>query len=202
MVPERQQRQPLPARRRLQLLTLPLAARAGWRLVPVAAAALVPRAAYAAVYLTEEAAQRAAFPSATAFVPVAPALDAQARARVAQVANPPGARDPRWWRALDNGKLLGTLAVDAVIGKQEYITFALALDPAGRVLRLDVMEYRETHGHEIRGERWRAQFVGKSATDPVALNNNIANISGATLSCRHVTDGVRRLLALYALIPA
>ena len=44
---------------------------------------------------------------------------------------------------------------------------------------------------------WRKQFVGKSSRDPVALNADIKNISGATLSCRHLTEGVRRLLQLY-----
>ena len=166
------------------------------------AGALVPLASRAAEYLSVEAAQRAAFPAATAFVPVASVLDAEARRRIAQVAQPPGARDPRWWRAVDGSNTLGWFAVDAVIGKQEYITYSLALDPAGKIIRLDVLEYRETHGYEIRGERWRAQFVGKSRTDSVTLNGDIANISGATLSCRHVTDGVRRLLAFHALLPS
>jgi len=201
MVPERKQRQPLRARRRLQLLTLPLVAHPGWR-TATAAAALVPLAGRTTEYMSVDAAQRAAFPDATGFIPVAPVLDAEARRKVSEVAQPPGAREPRWWRALNGTEVLGAFAVDAVIGKQEYITYALALDPAGRVLRLDVLEYRETHGHEIRGERWRAQFVGKSMADPVAVNRDIANISGATLSCRHVTDGVRRLLALYAYLPA
>ena len=89
-----------------------------------------------------------------------------------------------------------------MIGKQEYIGYAVALDVNGRVLRVDILAYRETHGWEIRNERWRAQFAGKTAADPVQLNQDIANISGATLSCRHVTDGVRRLLALHALLPA
>jgi Na+-translocating ferredoxin:NAD+ oxidoreductase RnfG subunit len=95
---------------------------------------------------------------------------------------------------------LGRFYADAVIGKQEYIGYALAVDATGRVLRLDVLEYRETHGWEIRNERWRSQFVGKSAADPVEVSRDIANISGATLSCRHVTDGVRRLLALDSLL--
>lgn len=174
---------------------------AGWRSVSLAALVAAP-AAYAAEYLSLEAAQRAAFPEATAFVPVLAALDADARARLANVAKPPGARDPKIWRAMAGPRLLGTFFVDAVIGKQEYIGYALALDAAGRVLRLDVLDYRETHGWEIRNERWRAQFAGKTAADPVELNRDIANISGATLSCRHVTDGVRRLLALHALLPA
>ncbi|MFI4952618.1 MAG: FMN-binding protein [Burkholderiales bacterium] len=171
----------------------------GWRKLPLAALVFAP-AAYAIEYLSIESAQRIAFPEATAFVPVPLALDADARARLAAVAHPPGARDPRVWRAMAEGKLLGTFYADAVIGKQEYIGYALALDAAGRVLRLDILEYRETHGWEIRNERWRAQFTGKTAADPVEVSRDIGNISGATLSCRHVTDGVRRLLALNALL--
>jgi len=171
----------------------------GWRIVPLTALAFAP-AAYATEYMTVEGAQRAAFPEASAFVPVALALDADQRTRLAAVARPPGARDPRVWRAMAGEKLLGTFYADAVIGKQEYIGYALAVDATGHVLRLDVLEYRETHGWEIRNERWRSQFVGKSAADPVEMSRDIANISGATLSCRHVTDGVRRLLALDSLL--
>jgi Na+-translocating ferredoxin:NAD+ oxidoreductase RnfG subunit len=171
----------------------------GWRVLPLVALAAAP-AAYATEYMTVEAAQRAAFPDATFFVPVPINLDADARARLATVARPPGARDPRVWRAMAGEKLLGTFYADAVIGKQEYIGYALALDTTGRVLRLDILDYRETHGWEIRNERWRAQFTGKTIADPVEVSRDIANISGATLSCRHVTDGVRRLLALNALL--
>ncbi len=148
-----------------------------------------------------EAAQRAAFPEATAFTPLLLSLDADARARLAAMARPPGARDPLVWRVMAGTRLLGTFYADAVIGKQDYIGYALALDTAGRVLRVDVLDYRETHGWEIRNERWRAQFAGNSAADALELNRDIANISGATLSCRHVTEGVRRLLALHALLP-
>ena len=113
------------------------------------------------------------------------------QARLASVARPRARATPgsgAQWTA----RLLGTFYVDGVIGKQEMIDYALALDPAGRVLRLDVLAYRETHGWRSRNERWRAQFASKTATDPVELSRDIANISGATLSCRHVTDGVRR----------
>jgi Na+-transporting NADH:ubiquinone oxidoreductase subunit NqrC len=49
----------------------------------------------------------------------------------------------------------------------------------------------------VRNLKWRDQFVGKTAADPPELNTNIVNISGATMSCQHVTEGIRRLLALY-----
>ena len=100
--------------------------------------------------------------------------------------------------AKKDGATAGWLLVDQVIGKAEAITYALALDAHGAVTRLEVLEYRETHGGEIRLPAWRKQFVGKTAADPVRLDADIHNISGATLSCRHVTDGVRRLLSLHA----
>jgi hypothetical protein len=171
-----------------------------WRTLPLAALFAAPLAC-AVEYMGVEAAQRLAFPDATSFAPLPLALDDAARARLATVAHPPGARDPKVWRALAGTRELGTFFVDAVIGKQDYIVYALALDAQGRILRLEVLEYRETHGWEIRNERWRAQFVGKSTADPLQPMQDIANISGATLSCRHVTDAVRRLLALHALLP-
>jgi len=171
----------------------------GWRALPLSALLAVP-AAHATQYLSIEAAQKLAFPDAAAFAPVAIQLDAAARARLADVAHPPGARDPRAWRAMSGDKVLGTFYVDAVIGKQEYIGYAVGIDASGKVVRIDILDYRETRGGEIRGDRWRAQFAGKAASDPVEVGRDIANISGATLSCTHVTDGVRRLLALDALL--
>ena len=62
---------------------------------------------------------------------------------------------------------------------------------------LEVLVYRESHGDAIRLPAWRGQFVGKRSGDLVRLDTDIRNVSGATLSCRHVTEGVRRLLLLH-----
>ena len=53
---------------------------------------------------------------------------------------------------------------------------------------------------EIKNANWRKQFVGKTlnagAGSGLSIGDGIANISGATLSCTHVTDGVRRIAAI------
>jgi Na+-transporting NADH:ubiquinone oxidoreductase subunit NqrC len=67
---------------------------------------------------------------------------------------------------------------------------------------IEILEYRETYGGEIRNPNWRRQFVGKRPGSQLQLDKDIKNISGATLSSRHVTDGVRRLLATYQLLLA
>jgi Na+-translocating ferredoxin:NAD+ oxidoreductase RnfG subunit len=62
------------------------------------------------------------------------------------------------------------------------------------------MSYRETHGDEIRRKTWRDNFDGKSLADPLKLGKDIPNISGATLSCRNVTDGVKRVLSMLKVV--
>lgn len=155
--------------------------------------AVVAPATHASVYLTVEQAQQAMFPGATFIDAKLMLSDAQARA----VAERSGARvrnrEQRVWRVSGEGWFM----VDEVVGKHEFITYALGLDASGHVRGIEVLEYRESYGHQIRDAAWRRQFVGKSAADPLRLDQDIHNISGATLSCRHVTDGVKRLLALY-----
>lgn len=93
---------------------------------------------------------------------------------------------------------LGTLVIDRVYGKHEFITYAVAISAGGAVTGVEIMDYRESYGDQVRNERWRAQFTGRRAGQPLSINNEIRNISGATLSCVHITDGVRRVLATYS----
>lgn len=172
----------------------------------VAPALLAPLTAQAAQYLTVEQAQRLLFPSATEYPAQAVALtNTQVRA-IEQASNTRVInRKPPAWRAMAGDQLLGHLFVDRVYGKHEFITYALAVTADGQVAGVEILDYRETHGDQVRQPRWRAQFLGKDADDAVKLGRDIQNISGATLSCRHLTDGVRRLLAthraLFAVTP-
>ena len=88
----------------------------------------------------------------------------------------------------------GWLLVDRVIGKHEFIDFALALREDGSVKGVEILAYRETYGHQVRDARWLAQFDGATVERPLQLDRDVFNISGATLSSRNVTQGVRRLL--------
>lgn len=96
-----------------------------------------------------------------------------------------------------NGKVTGYVIPDQVIGKHDLIDYAVALDPDGKVRQVEILEYRENYGGEIRGAQWRTQFAGKDSGSKLKLFEDVTNISGATLSCKHVTDGVRKCLAIY-----
>jgi Na+-translocating ferredoxin:NAD+ oxidoreductase RnfG subunit len=93
------------------------------------------------------------------------------------------------WRSEDKGWFI----VDQVIGKHENIDLAVAIDNQGKVMGLEVLTYRETYGDQIMHPKWRAQFHGRDSSEYLKLDQQIKNISGATLSCRHVTDGINRL---------
>lgn len=83
--------------------------------------------------------------------------------------------------------------VDNVIGKHENIDFAVALSKDGKVKNIEILQYRETYGYQIMNRKWLAQFVGKGNSQVLRLDKQIKNIAGATLSCRHLTDGINRL---------
>ena len=94
----------------------------------------------------------------------------------------------------------GWLVIDKVLGKHEMITYAVALTAKGAVKQVEILEYNESYGAQVRDAAWRQQFSGKTVNSPVALNQDIKNISGATLSSKHITDGVNRILQLHDLV--
>lgn len=162
----------------------------------VAGIALAPTAAFAVDYLSAEQAAKLMFPEAEGFEPQALALDAGALQKLEAAGIKPRSAQWQLQAARRAGKSLGWMVVDEVIGKFERITYAVALNLDGSVRQVEVLSYRESHGHEIRLPAWRKQFVGKTAANPIRVGDDIANISGATLSCTHVTEGVRRIVAV------
>jgi Na+-translocating ferredoxin:NAD+ oxidoreductase RnfG subunit len=165
---------------------------------PPAIVVSIAAPAHAVKYLSVEQAQKLAFPDATRFVEAhvifTPADVAGIERRSGQKVR---ARGQQVWRALVDDRHVGFFIVDYVIGKHLVIDYAVALDPGGRVGHVEILEYRESYGGEIANRSWLDQFVGKTSRDPLELDRDIRNLSGATLSSRHVTEGVKRLLALY-----
>ena len=86
----------------------------------------------------------------------------------------------------------GYALLDDELGQHHPISFGVQLDPAGRVVRSEIMVYREPYGAEIKSERFRDQFVGKAASDAGHFSQGVVAVSGATLSSRAMTKAVRR----------
>lgn len=161
--------------------------------VLAAGAAVAPVTVLGADYLSVVQA-KAMFPDATAFVaqPVTlteeqrKALSAQAGTRIT----------PAQWNvfaAKSGDVLLGYFITDAVIGKFQLINYAVGFGADGAIRDVEILSYREEHGGEIRTRAWRSQFEGKTASTSLRIGEDIQGISGATMSCVHVTEGIRRL---------
>lgn len=158
--------------------------------VPIA---LFAPASYGATYLTVEQAQQAIFPSEKLSQSFINLTNQQVQEIERRSDTNVRRKQVQLWKSANGGFFI----VDEVVGKHEYITYAAALNPNGTVKQIEIMTYRESYGYEIRNADWRAQFVGKNSSAPLKLDKDIKNISGATLSCRHITEGVKRILATY-----
>ena len=98
---------------------------------------------------------------------------------------------------IKNGKPVGYMLIDNIIGKSFPITFMTVLNLDGTVRDVEIMVYREPQGWEVRNKSFRSQFYGKdSSTD----SRDIMSISGATLSATSITRGVYKAMAAYRVL--
>jgi hypothetical protein len=97
----------------------------------------------------------------------------------------------------ESGATVGGYAmVQNTIGKHKPMTYMVGVDRKGRVSNVELLVFREARGSEVRTKRFNVQYEGKSVLDPVRINRDIINISGATMSVRSMSAGVKRVLVL------
>jgi hypothetical protein len=90
----------------------------------------------------------------------------------------------------------GYALIQNTIGKHKPMTYMVGVDAHGRVSNVELLVFREARGSEVRTKRFNAQYEGRTALDPVRINKDIINISGATMSVRSMSAGVKRVLVL------
>ena len=164
----------------------------------VVATALPAAPADASVYLSSDAALHAVFPQAQSFEALPVLLPDAQRQEVEKLAGVQAGHGLlRAWVARAADGVVGHVFIDEVVGREDFITYAVGIDAGGKLRPVEILEYRESHGGEIRNKRWLAQFSGRSTPQELRFGTDIKNISGATLSSEHVTAGVRRILAIW-----
>jgi len=149
------------------------------------------------VYLTEEEALKILFPKVQKIhaeeLRLTPEQKVQIQDRI-------GWKFPeesfRAFKAETDGKVDGYAVIQETIGKHRPITYIVGITPQGKVFDVEIMVYRESKGSEVRRKRFNAQYEGKTAQDPISINKDIINITGATMSVRSVSAGVKRALVL------
>lgn len=156
------------------------------------------------VYLSLEEAPKAVFPEADSIEQRKVEVADELHRKLAEAVAP--ARPSIWepfyltYIARKQGKVIGYAVIAEEIGKHRPITFIVAVTPDGKVKDVAVMMYREAYGAEVRYPGFVKQFRGKDLEDPMRPQREIRNISGATLSVRAMSRGVRKALAVIELV--
>lgn len=168
---------------------------AGLMLIPVAAL-IAPAVAHAKIFVGVEEIQQRIFPGQKLTLNPLALTEAQ-RDKMQELSS---VREPfrgeRVWKTAKGDWFI----VDEVVGKHEMVKYAIGINADGTIKGIEIMEYVESYGYEVGEASWRNQFVGKTSEATLKLNKDIKNISGATLSCKHLTDGVKRLMVMHDLV--
>ena len=160
-------------------------------------AAFAGRAGAQEQLLTREQALREIFPEGTRTVDETRVLAAAQRDRL----------EHELGRRIDDDEIVVTRVFDAAgtvrgfavvteeIGKYRPITFMVGVTPELAVRDVAVLVYRESRGGDVKRRRFLNPYRGKTIRDPIDVNRDIINISGATISVRSINAGVKRVLA-------
>jgi hypothetical protein len=93
-------------------------------------------------------------------------------------------------------KIDGYAMVHNTIGKHKHMTYMVGVDTKGACTDVELLVFREARGSDVGRKRFNAQYEGKTVSDPIRINKDIINISGATMSVRSISAGVKRVLVL------
>ncbi len=154
---------------------------------------LAPGGLHAEVYLTRAQARSVLLPGATQ--PMSVTLSKKEKKQIESSSGVDVTNlEIDAWKGADGSWLI----FDSVEGRYESIDIAVAISPSGEAMGVEILTYREIYGYEVRSPKWRKQFHGKTSDSKLKLDKDISNISGATISSKSITYGVKRLLHTWA----
>ncbi len=98
----------------------------------------------------------------------------------------------------DSSGLLGYSIESEVVSRSGPFRIHILLDKHFVVRRAAVISYPWSHGREVARRSFTSQFEGKGPDDAIELGRDIDAVSGATISCDAMTQGVREAIKLLA----
>jgi len=78
-------------------------------------------------------------------------------------------------------------------------TIMVVVDASGKAARVEILSFDEPEDY-LPKRKWLDQFDERPLDDQLSLKAGIRAVTGATLSSRAVTDAVRRILAIHAVL--
>ncbi len=101
--------------------------------------------------------------------------------------------DNIYYEAVKDGKIIGVAGSFTHAGFNSGITFAVGVDTEGEVTGVELLSHSETPGlgARIADKSFISQFEGKMVDEPFLLGEDVDGITGATVSSRAITDGIK-----------
>jgi Na+-translocating ferredoxin:NAD+ oxidoreductase RnfG subunit len=96
----------------------------------------------------------------------------------------------------DSSAIIGYLLEKEVRGRSGPFTIMVLIDANFKVKHAAVLEYPHERGRDVRSRKFTRQFNGKGPRDPIRLDQDIVAVTGATISSRAMTNGVREAVEL------
>ncbi len=150
----------------------------------------------AEVYNLPESALARQFPGAAVERKTVYLTQEQRRQLDARLGGPSESRMNTFYVARKNGAVLGYGIFETHTVRTKDETLFIVVDTAGSIRHVELISFFEPEDYRPV-QRWLALFLGKTEHDAISPGNDIAAISGASLTSRAVARSVRKVLMLY-----
>ncbi len=163
----------------------------------VALLCLSPAAGRGQVFKTQQQALRDAFPEGSEVSRhVLFLTEAQAKGIQKLAKSKLDSRIVTYYKATRGDSVMGFAFFATRVVRTKPATFMVLLAPDGRVERVEVLAFYEPTDY-LPAANWFKLFLHKALGPNLWPGKAIHNVTGATLSTRAITRGVREILAIY-----
>ena len=102
----------------------------------------------------------------------------------------------RRYKAMNRGRLLGYSYLDTHIVRSLYETVLVSIDLKGKINRIEILSFKEPLEY-LAPKKWLRQYKGKTRSDDLIIQRDIAAITGASFTTRSLNRAVKRILILH-----
>ena len=90
----------------------------------------------------------------------------------------------------ESERIIGYFIVQSEFSKYKQFDYFIIYNNFAEILKVEILNYRESHGFEICNKRWLKQFIGNNSDSEFEFNSKVDAISGATISINSLRTSV------------
>ena len=90
----------------------------------------------------------------------------------------------------ESERIVGYFIVPSAFSKYKKFDYLIIYNNFAEILKVKILNYRESHGFEICNKRWLKQFIGNNSDSEFEFNSKVDAISGATISVNSLKTSI------------